>query len=126
MTDDFTDFNSVFMQPNKIEESEENQFQIYDEPYEYTQNSIFHSLYDKKLSTLQKEETEINQIFITLKTNQKCFELPPDQKDLETLAESDLNDNCEPIIVPDPIIKKFKVLTKSVECLFISSFRRGV
>ena len=54
MTDDFTDFNSVFMQPNKIEESEENQFQIYDEPYEYTQNSIFHFLYDKKLSSLQK------------------------------------------------------------------------
>ena len=64
MTDNVTDFNSLFMQPYKIEETEENQFQIYNEPYEYAQNSIFQSLYERKLSALQKEETEIIQFLL--------------------------------------------------------------
>ena len=47
--------------------------------------------------------------FFNLYTNESCPS--PDQKELETLTESDINEKIEPIVVPDPNIKQFKVFT---------------
>ena len=47
--------------------------------------------------------------FFNLYTNESCPS--PDQKELETLTESDINKKIEPIVVPDPNIKQFKVFT---------------
>lgn len=116
MTEDATDLNSNFMQPNNLNETEDDIFHYYEEPYEYAQNPVLQSLYERKLSSIQKEETEINHInllFQSIQSNEKLFELktPTPQKDLETLTESDLNEYIQQITIPNPNVKTFRVFT---------------
>ena len=118
--EDTNELNSHFMQIkikiNNEDETEENLFHVYEEPYNFNPNSVLQSLYERKLSSIQNEETQINHInklFISLKTNQKCYEptVELNQQNLETISESDIHEYIPPINIPDPNVKTFHVFT---------------
>ena len=114
--EDANDLNSHFMQMKNEDDTEPDLFHVYEEPYDFNQNSVLHSLYERKLSPIQNEETQINHInklFISIKTNQKCYEQKEqnNQKKIETISESDIHEYTAPINIPDPNVKTFHVFT---------------
>ena len=114
--EDANDLNSHFMQMKNEDDTEPDLFHVYEEPYDFNQNSVLHSLYERKLSPIQNEETKINHInklFISIKTNQKCYEQKEqnNQKKIETISESDIHEYTAPINIPDPNVKTFHVFT---------------